>query len=146
SGIYLPSRFRCICRSPILTRVTIASFSATGIGWLRRLATSRTSLKSRGPTQSARKCPSEASTAWPSQPLLPLEAHDLADGDHRNEGKNTDITVRRVKLGHIPRQLSTFGVGRKVHAVDADDEGKRDEDGRDDSEHAHDLLGAEADG
>lgn len=76
---------------------------------------------------------------WDLKPLLPTEENKHPDAEQNGDAPEGQIAVAPVELRHIPRSR-----GVKVHAVNPSKEGERHEEGRDQREHPHDLVGAEA--
>lgn len=80
------------------------------------------------------------------EPFDFLKDPKLGEADEKHDSHEPDIAVGMIELGHVERQrFPLFGAGREVHAIDSDDESEWNEDGGDDSEDPHDLVGAEAD-
>lgn len=77
-----------------------------------------------------------------SQPLLSFKVEEHQQGHNEHEAHGQGVAVGPVELGHVP----ATGLGIEIHAVDACDEGERDEDGGDDGEHLHDFVHAVAEG
>src|SRR5262245_37857789 len=64
-----------------------------------------------------------------SDPMTLLEINDLENSNPQHKQHHTDVTPRVIKFWHIPGQLPSINLRRKVHPINTDDKRERDKDG-----------------